>query len=145
MVRKSFTEFAVRCALYLTLTASAFAQYGGGTGGGTSSTGVYTAPKGGYKSSTGIAIGAGAAAGAGIAYLALHHRPAAVGCVQQSSEGSKLMNEKDKKTYMLLASNDVVLSPGERVSLKGKKTKDDNGNLTFRATKVVKDYGPCSQ
>jgi hypothetical protein len=145
MVRRSFTVFAVGCALCLALAASAFAQYGGGMGGGTGGTGVYTPPKGGYKTSTGIAIGAAAAAGAGIAYVALHNRPAAVGCVQQSGEGSKLMNEKDKKTYALLASNNVVLSPGERVSLKGKKMKDDNGNLTFHATKVVKDYGPCRQ
>ena len=123
MVRQSVTRFAVRCALCLALAVSAFAQYGGGTGGGmggaTGSSGVYTPPKGGYGSSTGIAVGAAAAAaGAGIvAYLALHNRPAAVGCVEQSSEGSKLVDEKDKKTYKLVASNDVVLSPGERVSL----------------------------
>jgi hypothetical protein len=51
--------------LGLALAAPAFAQYGGGTGtgmGGT--TGTYTAPKGGYSSSTGIIIGAAASASA---------------------------------------------------------------------------------
>ena len=114
-------------------------------GGGTGGSGGYTPPKGGYKTSTGIAIGAAAAAAGGITYLVLHKRGTVVGCVQQSSEGSKLMNEKDKNTYALLASNEVVLSPGERVALKGKKTKDDNGKQTFEAKKLVKDYGPCKQ
>jgi hypothetical protein len=146
MTRHSFAELAVGCALGLALAASAFAQYGGGgggMGGGMSGAGVYTPPKGGYKTSTGIAIGGAAAAGVGITYLALRNHATVVGCVQQSSEGSKLMNEKDKNTYALLASNDVVLSPGERVALKGKKEKDDTGKPTFRAKKLVKDYGPC--
>jgi len=112
---------------------------GGSTGG------VYTAPKGGYSSSTGIAIGAGAAAGAGLAYLALRNHATMMGCVEASSDGRKLMNEKDQKTYALIASNDVVLAPGERVALKGKKTKDDSGKPTFEVHKLVKDYGSCKQ
>jgi hypothetical protein len=125
------------------VSGSALGQYGGGMGGSTG--GVYTAPKGGYSSSTGIAIGAGAAAGVGLAYLALHHRGTMVGCVEASSDGTKLMNEKDKNTYALIASNDVVLTPGERVALKGKKTKDDSGKLSFEVHKLMKDYGSCKQ
>jgi hypothetical protein len=147
MLRRLLTASTAGCILWLALSASAFGQYGGGTGMGTTGTGggVYTAPKGGYKSSTGIAIGAAAAAGVGVAYLALRHRGGVVGCVEQSSDGSKLMNERDKNTYALLASKDVVLTPGERVALAGKKAKDDSGKLTFEATRVAKDYGSCRQ
>lgn len=146
MTRHIFAYFVIPCALCLTLSTLAPAQYGGGgMGGGTSGSGGYTPPKGGYKTSTGIAIGAAAAAAGGIAYFALHNRANVVGCVEKSADGNKLMNEKDKHTYALLASNDVVLSPGERVALKGKKTKDDGGKATFEAKKVVKDYGPCKQ
>jgi hypothetical protein len=140
----------VRLVLALSLAAalssSALAQmYPGGTTGGGTSTPGYTPPKGGYSSATGIAIGAGVAAGVAVAYLALRNRPAVVGCVEASSDGTKLMNDKDQKTYALIASNGVVLSPGERVALKGKKTTDDAGKLSFEVHKLVKDYGSCKQ
>ncbi len=139
----------IRLVLGLLLCAaasgSALGQYGGGGSMGGSTGGVYTAPKGGYSSSTGIAIGAGAAAGAGLAYFALRNHGTMVGCVEASRRGTKLMNEKDKNTYALIAGNDVVLAPGERVALKGKKTKDDSGKLSFKVHKLVKDYGSCKQ
>jgi len=145
-------RFTIRLVLGLTLCAvlvsSAQAQmYPGGSTGGSGSSGSpgYTPPKGGYSSATGIAIGAGVAAGAGVAYLALRNHGAMVGCVESSADGKKLTNEKDKKTYALIASNDVVLAPGERVQLKGKKTEDDAGNLSFEVHKLVKDYGSCTQ
>ena len=131
--------------LGLALGAPAFAQYGGSGGGSTGSTGVYTTPKGGYGSS-GVAIGAAAAAGAGIGigYLVLRSHRTVVGCVEPSSDGIKLMNEKDQRTYALLAAN-VALNPGERVSLRGTKSKDDSGKPTFQVAKLVKDYGSCKQ
>lgn len=127
--------------LGLAIAAPAFAQYGGGGMGG--STGTYTAPKGGYSSSTGIIIGAAAAAGAGVGYLALRHHGNIVGCVEPSSEGIKLMNEKDQNTYALVATN-VSLAPGQRVALSGKKTKGDSGKPTFTVSRLVKDYGACN-
>jgi hypothetical protein len=131
-------------SLSLLLAVPALAQYGGGgtTTGTGGSTGTYTAPKGGYGSSAGIAVGAAAAAGVGVAYLALRHRGTIIGCVEPSSDGIKLMNEKDKDTYALLATN-VSLPPGERVALGGKKSKDDSGKPTFEVTKLVRDYGAC--
>jgi len=66
-----------------------------------------------------------------------------VGCVEASSGGMNLMNEKDKNSYALIASNDVVLAPGERVALKGKKATDDSGKLSFEVHKLVKNYGSC--
>jgi hypothetical protein len=68
-----------------------------------------------------------------------------VGCVEASSDGTKLMNEKDQKTYALIAGNDVVLAPGQRVALKGKKTASDSGKLSFEVHKLVKDYGSCTR
>jgi hypothetical protein len=149
MSARILVRLVLAASLCAALSSSALAQMypGGTTGGGTSTPGTpgYTPPKGGYSSSTGIAIGAGAAAGVAVAYLALRNRPTMVGCVEGSSDGTKLMNEKDQKTYALVASNNVVLSPGERVALKGKKTTDDAGKLSFEVHKLVKDYGSCKQ
>ena len=135
-----FTSFI----LVLTVGSGlALAQYGGGgmggTTGGSTSGGGYTAPKSGYGSGAAIGIGIGAAAGvAGLTYWMLHKRPTMVGCVQPSSSGNALLNEKDGKLYQLLPDSDVTLKPGERVALKGKKTAD-----TFEARALVKDYGAC--
>jgi|SRR5579875_1947066 len=119
--------------------------YGGGMGMGTPGTGVYTPPKGGYKSSTGIAIGVAAAAGIGLAYFVMHRRGTLVGCVEGSSPGSQLIRSKDQKEYAIVASNDVVLTPGDRVALKGKKSKAASGTAGFTVSKLVKDYGPCKE
>ncbi len=129
-------------SLVLFLAIPALAQYGGGTGTGSSTAGT---SKGSYSSSTGIAIGAGAAAGVAVGYLALRHHGTIVGCVESSADGVKLMNEKDKNTYALVASNNVPLAPGERVSLRGKKSKDESGKPMFHVAKLVKDYGACKQ
>ncbi|HEV2426506.1 MAG TPA: hypothetical protein VGZ29_16900 [Terriglobia bacterium] len=131
----------------LALGAHAFAQYGGSGGGSTGSTGVYTAPKGGYGgngAAIGAAVAAGIGAGIGIGYLVVRSHRTVIGCVEPSSEGVKLMNEKDQNTYALLAEN-VSLNPGERVALRGKKSKDDSGKRTFQVAKLVKDYGSCKQ
>ncbi len=132
--------------LVVTVSGAAFAQYGGGTTGGMaggSAGGVYTPPKGGYSSSTGIAIGAGAAAGVGLAYYMLHNRKSVVGCVEESAGGTQLLNEKDKKTYAI-DPGDLSLKVGDWVKLSGKKMKSDSGQPTFVAKKLVKDYGSCS-
>ncbi len=127
------------------VAASAFAQYGGGGTGGTGSgTGGYTPPKGGYSSSTGIAIGAAAAAGVAVAVLALHYRGTVEGCVEPSSNGLKLLNEKDKKTYSLEANN-LGLKAGEMVKVRGKKEKGSAGQPAFQAKKLVKNLGSCKQ
>jgi hypothetical protein len=132
--------------LALLLAAPAFAQYGGGSSGmgSTGSPGFYQTPKGGYSSSTGIAIGAVAAAGGAITYLAVRNHGTIVGCVQPASDGLKLMNEKDQSTYALVASN-ISLAAGERVALRGKKSKSESGAPSFQVSKLVKDYGSCRQ
>lgn len=143
MNRSGLKRVVWSLGLSLALAASAVAQYGGGMGGAGTGTGGYTPPKGGYSAGTGVAIGAAAAASVGTAYLLLRHRGTVVGCVEPSSSGTKLLDEKDKNTYALVASKDVVLAPGERVSLKGKKSKDDSGKPIFEAQRIVKDYGSC--
>ncbi len=54
------------------------------------------------------------------------------------------MNEKDKYTYTLVANGDY-LKAGERVALKGKKTKDGSRRRIFLVEKLTNDYGPCRQ
>ncbi|MGH9378569.1 MAG: hypothetical protein ACRD1I_07205 [Terriglobia bacterium] len=133
-------------AMAIALAASAFAQYNGGamgSTGGTTTNGVYTPPKGGYSSSTGIAIGAGVAAGVGLAYLTLRNRGSLVGCVQEAGGGAKLIAGKNK-SYALDESG-LSLKAGDRVKLKGKKVTSSSGEATFTATKLVKDYGSCDQ
>jgi hypothetical protein len=101
------------------------------------------APKGGYGSATGAAIGAGAAAGVGTLFLALHYHGRMSGCVQPADDGLRLLDEKNDKSYALVP-GDVYLKPGQRVLLKGKISKNGGGPETFTAKTLVKDLGPCS-
>jgi hypothetical protein len=142
MCNKMILGFMLSIALPVSLAA----QYGGGggMGGAGSGSGGYTAPKSGYSSGTGIAIGAAAAAGVGVALLAFHYHGLVTGCVEPSTNGEKLMDEKSKNTYSL-AANSLGLKPGERVKLKGKKEQNSAGAITFAPKKLVKDLGPCKQ
>jgi hypothetical protein len=142
---------ALRIALGICLTtflaSSALAQYGGGgTGMGTGAPGTpgYVAPKSGYGSGKAIGIGVGAAAaGAGVLFLALHHHGAVTGCVRQTDDGLRLVDEKKNKSYAL-ESGSVAVKPGDRVELKGKKSSGDGGAQMFEPTKVVRSLGSCS-
>jgi hypothetical protein len=141
---------ALRIALGICLTtalaSSALAQYGGGgTGMGTGTPGTpgYVAPKSGYGSGKAIGIGVGAAAaGAGVLFLALHHHGAVTGCVRQTDDGLRLVDEKKNKSYALEAGS-VDVKPGDRVELKGKKSSGNGGAEMFEPTKVVKSLGSC--
>jgi hypothetical protein len=143
MKRRLVTRVAV---VLLACAACAFAQYTGGTTmPSTTSGGGYTAPSGGYKSSTGIAIGAGAAAGVGVAYLVLHNRGSLSGCVASRDNGQmELIGKNPADTHVLLNNSSVSLQPGERVKLKGKKVHDGSGQSMFEVHGLAKDYGPCS-
>jgi len=141
---------ALRIALGICLTtvlaSSALAQYGGGTGMGTGTgtpgTPGYVAPKSGYGSGKAIGIGVGAAAaGAGVLFLALHHHGAVTGCVRQTDDGLRLVDEKKNKYTLEAGSVDV--KPGDRVELKGKKSSGNSGAEMFEPTKVVKSLGSC--
>ena len=127
-------RFAVGIPLALLLSIPAYAQYGGG-GVGTGS------PSYGSGKAIGLGVGA-AAAGAGVLYLALHHASSVTGCVQNGNDGLSLVEEKNKKSYVLLPGGADLL-PGERVELKGKKGKAGATGQTFQAKKLVKNLGTC--
>jgi|SRR6267154_59465 len=147
--KASFLRNSLRLALGICLTAavsaSAFAQYGGGgMGTGTPGTPGYVPPKSGYGSGKAIGIGVGAAAaGAGALFLVLHHHGAVTGCVRKTDDGLSLVDEKKNKSYSLEGSS-VALNPGDRVELKGKKSSGASGNQMFEANKVVRNLGSCS-
>jgi hypothetical protein len=145
-------RLALRIALGLCLTtfvaSSALAQYGGGggtgMGAGAPGTPGYVAPKSGYGSGKAIGIGVGAAAaGAGTLFLVMHNRGVVTGCVRQTDDGLRLVDEKKNKSYALEAGS-VSVKPGDRVELKGKKSSGDGGAQMFEPTKVVKNLGSCS-
>ena len=117
--------------------ASSFGQYPAGTPG-------YNPPSGGYHSSTGIAIGAGAAAAVGIGYLVLrkHNHATVSGCLQSADNLDTLLDSK-QNTYTLINSKSVPLKAGERVELRGKKVQQNSGTLAFEVHGLVKDYGQC--
>jgi hypothetical protein len=94
----------------------------------------------GYGSGKAIGIGVGAAVGAGVLFLSLHHRGTVSGCVQPAEDGLRRVDEKNKKSYVL-ATNALLLKAGQRVELKGQKSKADSGAQTFAAKKLVKDLG----
>ena len=126
------------------LASSALAQYGGGTmGSGTPGTPGYVAPKSGYGSGKAIGIGVGAAAaGAGALFLVLHHHGAVTGCVRQSEDGLRLVDEKKNKSYAL-ETGSVDVKPGDMVQLQGKKSSGNGGMQMFEPTKVIKNLGSC--
>ncbi|HVH71811.1 MAG TPA: hypothetical protein VNB49_11960 [Candidatus Dormibacteraeota bacterium] len=47
-------------------------------------------------------------------------------------------------SYALLP-GDVYLKPGHRLLLKGQKSKNGPGTLTFTAKKLIKDLGTCGK
>jgi hypothetical protein len=138
-------HFLAAIALAMLLSTPAVAQYGGG-GMGTGTTGTpgspgYTSP--GYGSGKAIGIGVGAAAAGGIAlYVALHHHSSVTGCVESADDGLRLADEKNKKTFSLVAGG-IDLKPGERVELSGKKSRVADGGQAFQAKKLVKTLGSC--
>lgn len=137
-------RITVAACVALLVAGRASAQYpGGGTGGtGGGTGGTYTPPSGGY-SNTGkaVGIGVGAAAGAGLLYLALH-KPSVTGCVQPAEDGLRFVDEKKNTSYPLVT-GDVLLKAGQRVQLRGSKAKNTSGVQTFTAKKLVKDLGSC--
>jgi hypothetical protein len=103
------------------------------------------APSGGQVAVVvGVLAGVGAAIGIGI-YYAFKHSPSIRGCAVSGPNGLQLQNEGDQKTFLLQGITNDVKS-GDRVSVKGKKTKTakgSTGNPTFLVEKLVKDYGAC--
>jgi hypothetical protein len=66
------------------------------------------------------------------------------GCVSSGASGLTITDQKDKQVYALIG-NTAGITPGKRMSLKGKKvkSKDTGPTLVWAATKVNKDLGVC--
>jgi hypothetical protein len=144
------SNFVVRLAQIIVLcaavSATAFAQYPGGTGGGgTGGTGGYTAPNGGYGSGKAIGIGVGvAAAVAGIA-LYVHHRhkvaetkASLVDWTMSAHNGFTGANDKVKHTNSRVTNSAEIIT-GEYVELTGEKPVGGSGNRAFRVQDVLKE------
>lgn len=144
------SNYVVRLAQIIVLcaavSASAFAQYPGGTGGGgTGGTGGYTAPKGGYGSGKAIGIGVGvAAAVAGIA-LYVHHRHKAAESNASlpnrslsAHKGFAGANNKAKHTNSLVV-NSAEIEIGDHVELTAEKTAGSSTDKTFRVQDVLRE------
>jgi hypothetical protein len=77
-----------------------------------------------------------------VLYLTLH-KTYITGCTQ-TAEGESALTDHDGLTY-LLVDESSGLKAGQRVKLQGKKKKDKQGKLSFRVSKIKKDYGPCQR
>ena len=75
-------------------------------------------------------------------FLALHHHGAVTGCVRQTDDGLRLVDEKKNKSYAL-EPGAVDVKPGDLVQLQGKKSSGSGGSQMFEPTKLVKNFGTC--
>jgi len=144
---RTCTGYVVRLAGVLLLSTAAFAQYGGGgtVGGmGTStSSGTYSPAGRSYGHGAAIGAGVGAAAiGAGAVYLMTHRASKISGCVETSDDGLNLIDDKTRKT-LLLVPGKADVKTGDRVELKGKFKKNATGDQRFLVKTVAKDFGEC--
>jgi hypothetical protein len=137
-------EQVIRFGVILLLSATAYAQYGGGGMGGTTGTsgtaGTSSTPSYGHGKAIGIGVGA-AAAGVVTVYL-LTRSSKVTGCVQTADDGLRLTDDKTKKTLALVPGR-ADIKPGERVELKGKIKKNAAGDQSFLVKTVGKDFGEC--
>jgi hypothetical protein len=135
-------------AVVLLVTATAYAQYGGGgtmggTTGGSTSSGTYAPGTPGYGNGKAIGIGIGAAAvGAGAIYFMTHRASKVTGCVETADDGLHLTDDKSKRTLTIVPGAANVKS-GERVELKGKIKKNSAGDQSFLVKTVARDFGQC--
>jgi hypothetical protein len=135
MTLTSLLRTSAGLALCLLLALPAFSQIGGNLGNIGPSKGEV------------VGIIAGAAAGltaVGIlVYHETHKHPSITGCLASGTDALTLQNEKDKKVYTL-SGDSTALKAGQRVTLRGKKSKDTSGRSSFQVEKLIKDYGACN-
>lgn len=129
-------------AMALAVSGSAWAQYGGGGGGMGGGGGTYNPGSRSYGNGAKIGAAVGGAAGAGLLIYALHrrHHAQVAGCV--APDGKSLKTDSGKKTFQLAGE---PVSPGEHVSVLGKKTKDSSGIDQLEVSSVTKHMGQCEQ
>ena len=102
-----------------------------------------------FPSATGIIAGA-VAVGAGLVIIivvVVHESSKTrkiTGCVSSGENGISLMDERDKRTY-ILAGNITGVKSGDRVTLQGKKLKPKGANkpLAWNVNKETNNFGAC--
>jgi hypothetical protein len=126
----------------LVMSSCALAQYGGGGMGTTpASGGTYNPSSRSYGHGAAIGAGVGAGAGAALLLFGLRHRHnQVVGCV--APDGKTLTTDDGKHAYQL-AGNEVTA--GERLSLIGKKSKNEVGADQLEVRLIKKDFGQCGR
>lgn len=77
-----------------------------------------------------------------IVYFSIPKQKTVEGCVESANGVSVLTNDKDHHAYAL-DSDTIVVKPGQRLKLKGKKRKDKSGAWHLEVKKVVRDEGAC--
>lgn len=77
-----------------------------------------------------------------VVYLSVPKQKTIEGCVKSTNGVNILTNENDHHSYELL-SETVLIQPGHRLKLKGKKRKDKSGTLHLEVKKLVKEEGTC--
>lgn len=147
-----FVKVAGALLVCLGVSATASAQYGGGSSGGTGGTGTGmpgTHYSYGNGKAIGIGVGAAAAAGVGIALLVHHHHKSAAkaeqaltGCTESVMNQLTLRNEEDNQSYALLTGG-INLQPGQRVEVKGVPAKEGSAENAFHVHALVNNYGGC--
>jgi hypothetical protein len=129
-LRRLLAEVAV-CALLVTATATARAQFG------------YKVTKGTEAGVIAVLVAVGVGVGVGI-YFAVHHGHALTGCAESGANGLELQGQGDRQTYALIG-DIAAIKPGNRVRVAGKKEKRNAGGVQqFLVEKLAKDYGVCA-
>lgn len=143
MLKSKLQKLMGAAVVLFLVTGCALAQYGGGGMGGTGTAAPGTYTPGSRSYGNGAAIAGGVAGGAGAAallYYTLHHRRTVVGCV--APDGKSLTTDDGKHAYQLAGTQ---VNGGERLSVVGKKTKNELGADQLEVKSVKKSFGQCQQ
>jgi hypothetical protein len=84
------------------------------------------------------------AVGVLVTVLILHYKSrkrAITGCVSSGVNGMSIMDDRDKRAY-LLSGDTAAVKPGDRMTLEG-KPKHTGKTLVFESQKVTRDFGAC--
>ena len=95
------------------------------------------------KAYLGIGYGAITAGALTLVFYSIHAEHFVKGCVATGQNGLQLQDESNPQAWRLTGVT-AGIKPGERIRLKGTKSKkESSGNRSFLIEQVAKDYGPC--
>jgi hypothetical protein len=88
-----------------------------------------------------IAIGAAAVIGVAV-YLIIPKQSTIEGCIESGDGGLQITSPK---AVYILALDGFRLHAGQRVTVKGRRSKQKSGIRKFEVRKLVKDEGACGE